>query len=166
MTIPSGGLGSRLSNRNHPHAFLRADVGADAATVAFFVVDNQHLIRHRPGAETTRVGANLAVGAIASVGVFDQFSPVAYLFRVEKIPAAIVTAKADAVGLAAIVVIPKRPRHQTREIRLPENRLDIFATDLVQAGTAAAEFGIEHQAHVHSGPPAFPLPQKPVFHSP
>jgi hypothetical protein len=147
-------MDSCLSSRNHPDAFLRTYLDADAAAVAFFMFDNQHLVRHRPGAETTGVGANLAIGAIASVGVFDQLSPVAFLFGVEKIPAAIVAAKTDAVGLAAIVIIPKRPRHQARGIRLPEYRLDLVPTDLVKAGTGAAEFMVEHQAYVHSGAPA------------
>jgi hypothetical protein len=139
-------------------AFFRADVDTKTTAVAIVVVDDKLVVFHSPGVKMADVGAESTIGAGVRIGCFDRSPLVAFLFRIQEIPAAVIAAKADAVGLRSVVGIAERPRDETFDLGFAEYFFDVGARDLMHARTAAAEGRIKNEADIHPGARASAAP--------
>jgi len=87
--------------REQFNAFLGADAGAESAAVAIFA-HHEHLpLAHLPGPEITDFGADSAVSAIFKSCYLDVCAGIAFFAFIQKIAAAIITAKANAIDLSS-----------------------------------------------------------------
>jgi hypothetical protein len=139
-----------LVSGDHSDAILRTHVNAKAAAVAGIAIYLQLFVVELSGSEVTDLGAFSATGAPVVLGLLYKISLVAaVLTRLQKMHAAVVTAKAYAVGLSHILFVSKRSGYQMLILCLPKNLLYVVPRDLLSTGTAAArDVAPEHQTDI------------------
>lgn len=93
------------------------------------------LLFHLPRSEIADVDTDATVCALVALRQFAELSPVAGLFGVQEVPAAVVAAKADPVG-GGPRFIAERAGDQMLDLRLRQDFLDLGWGDLLLGGAA------------------------------